>query len=60
MQSIKNPANLAGLSQRWCLWLFCEILEKGKNLRRFLFSVVVIVCVIMPIAFGVGVWIANH
>lgn len=38
----------------------CEILEKGKNLRRFLFSVVVIVCVIMPIAFGVGVWIANH
>lgn len=31
MQSIKNPTNLAGLSQCWCLWLFDLCLHVGMN-----------------------------
>lgn len=28
----------------------CGILEKSKNLRRFLFGITVVICVVMPIA----------
>lgn len=31
----------------------CGILEKGKNLRRFLFGIVVVVFVVAPIAWQI-------
>lgn len=37
-----------------------ETIEKGKNLRRFLYFLITMVVLVLPLALGVGVWIAKH
>ena len=38
----------------------CEILEKGKNLRHLIWGILICITVVMPLAWGVGMWIAHH
>lgn len=37
-----------------------ELIEKGRNLRKFLYFLIAMVTLILPLALGFGVWIARH
>ena len=36
------------------------LIEKGSNLRKFLYFLITMVVLVLPIALGLGVWIARH